>query len=62
MYPQTTPLVLGPVGSQGFNTGLPAHLQAWIVTGAFLAGILALIFWGFIGGSLDVNARGGVGA
>lgn len=62
MVPQTTPLVLGPVGSQGFSSTLSPQGEAWVMLALFGVGFIGLMIWGFIGGNLDVRASGGAGA
>lgn len=61
MNPQTVPAILGPVGGQGFANTISPQAQSWIVLALFGVGFLGLMFFGFIGGQLDVQARGGAG-
>ena len=57
---------LGPVGGSGFSqagtsSGWSPQSEAWVMIALFGVGFLALMAWGFIGGQLDVSARGGAG-
>ena len=67
MGPGTVWNPLGPVGGQGMNqaanaSGWSPQAEAWVMLAVFGIGFLALMMWGFVGGELDVHARGGGGA
>lgn len=53
----------GPVGSTGYAgnsvSGLSPQSETWVMLALFGVAALALLFWGWIGGNLNVGASVG---